>query len=427
MKTNHSNRKLALAVLCALAIIAGAARWKLAIGAPATFDIPTAPIPNPNGYDYFVRAGQAMILPAVLPSGDLSIEPPPVPRDPAQYARRYATAVKEKYVAANAPALHLLRQGLPLPYRAPQLVPGYSWSTPIYLFADLMRVLKVECHAREERGQWAAAAGSALDLVQFGADVARGGPMADAREGENYFEVNGRVPLWRILPHLNQKELRFVLARQQGIVDRHIGYAEIQQSDKWDELRYLLHILNSPTWPNVNDHLTFQQKWRLRTMDKQQAVNDRAALCDVLIANARLPYAAPQKPLPIPKDPLNEIVGTDFTSIRFVTTLNSAENDLLLTAMAVQTYRADHSRYPAQLSDLVPAYLRDIPADPFGAGGPLRYRLKADRYLLWSIGPDGKDSGGIPIEDKLYTTLMPRRWRVFSESKGDIVAGVNIE
>ena len=69
----------------------------------------------------------------------------------------------------------------------------------------------------------------------------------------------------------------------------------------------------------------------------------------------------------------------------------------VLTALALEAYRAEHSRYPATLAELVPRYLSEIPTDPFSLDGhPLRYRSEpsGDGCLLWSIGPDGVDDGG---------------------------------
>ena len=69
---------------------------------------------------------------------------------------------------------------------------------------------------------------------------------------------------------------------------------------------------------------------------------------------------------------------------------------LTVTAIALKRYRLDHEAYPASLSELVPAYLSQVPAD-YMDGKPLRYRLRPDGgFLLYSVGEDGKDDGGDP-------------------------------
>jgi hypothetical protein len=73
---------------------------------------------------------------------------------------------------------------------------------------------------------------------------------------------------------------------------------------------------------------------------------------------------------------------------------------LALTALALEQFRAAHSgQYPGALSELTPDYLPAAPLDPFD-GQPLRYRKQAAGYLLYSIGPDQKDDGGVPMTAK---------------------------
>jgi hypothetical protein len=64
------------------------------------------------------------------------------------------------------------------------------------------------------------------------------------------------------------------------------------------------------------------------------------------------------------------------------------------TAVAIERYRRAHGEaLPGALTDLVPAYLTAIPEDPI-TGTPLLYRSGPDAYLVYSVGPDGKDDGG---------------------------------
>jgi len=74
----------------------------------------------------------------------------------------------------------------------------------------------------------------------------------------------------------------------------------------------------------------------------------------------------------------------------------------------------------------VPAYLKAIPADPFTAKGILKYKVTGKSYLLYSVGPDGKDDGGMPSADgKVGAT--GRSITLRSDSTGDIVAAVNTQ
>jgi hypothetical protein len=70
-----------------------------------------------------------------------------------------------------------------------------------------------------------------------------------------------------------------------------------------------------------------------------------------------------------------------------------AELRLTRVALALGAYKADRGAYPAAISELSPAYLPELPADPF-TDAPFIYARTADGYRLHSVGPNMKDDGG---------------------------------
>ena len=68
------------------------------------------------------------------------------------------------------------------------------------------------------------------------------------------------------------------------------------------------------------------------------------------------------------------------------------------SALAVERYRLAKSSLPEVLDELVPEYIEAIPEDPFD-GKPLRYKKLDKGYVVYSIGPDGKDDGGAEEQD----------------------------
>ena len=80
---------------------------------------------------------------------------------------------------------------------------------------------------------------------------------------------------------------------------------------------------------------------------------------------------------------------------------------LLATELAARAFHLDHGRYPESLEELVPELLAIVPRDPFGSSN-LVYRVNEKTFSLYSIGPDGKDDGGV----------FPANWSWFG--KGDI-------
>jgi hypothetical protein len=85
-------------------------------------------------------------------------------------------------------------------------------------------------------------------------------------------------------------------------------------------------------------------------------------------------------------------------------TENTARTQTLLTlaqtACALERHWLEHGNYPASLVALVPVYLGQVPLDIVN-GQPLHYRpTENGRFVLYSVGLDGKDDGGKPTDSK---------------------------
>ena len=70
-------------------------------------------------------------------------------------------------------------------------------------------------------------------------------------------------------------------------------------------------------------------------------------------------------------------------------------------AAALRLYRDAHGSYP-QSTEALRAILPDLPVDPF-TGRPFLYRREGDGFVVWSVGSDGLDSGGVSsLDDVLF-------------------------
>ena len=59
---------------------------------------------------------------------------------------------------------------------------------------------------------------------------------------------------------------------------------------------------------------------------------------------------------------------------------------------------------PPTLGDLVPEYLDRIPEDPL-TGKPLLYEVASDSYVVYSVGTDGDDDGGMLLKQNPPSSL----------------------
>jgi hypothetical protein len=74
---------------------------------------------------------------------------------------------------------------------------------------------------------------------------------------------------------------------------------------------------------------------------------------------------------------------------------SQAEMRCTATALAAERFRQQYGRWPEALDELVTAKLiAAVPLDPFD-GKPLRWKAVDDGRLIYSVGPDRTDNGGV--------------------------------
>jgi len=94
-----------------------------------------------------------------------------------------------------------------------------------------------------------------------------------------------------------------------------------------------------------------------------------------------------------------------------------ATQQMLEIAFALATYRLNKGEYPADLAALPPQYLPKPPNDLF-ADVPYRYRRINAGYLLYSVGPNGRDDGGEPSDDHADADDIALRVNIDADASG---------
>jgi hypothetical protein len=86
-------------------------------------------------------------------------------------------------------------------------------------------------------------------------------------------------------------------------------------------------------------------------------------------------------------------IGAAFARARSYATALALDRSARIL-IAIERYRFDHKgALPASLAQLVPDYAPAVPQDPF-ADAPLRFRVRTNDYVVYSIGADHKDDDG---------------------------------
>lgn len=446
---------IAAGVLLAL-VFAFVALWIRGAMMPLVL-IPARTPLNPNAFDLYVRAGENVVRPKEVEAASQT----PRPGRPAP-----TLAEKTALVAANQQSLGDLRAGFALPYEQPPLRSFvqqnrlFGTTSLLGNYRTLRYLLVLEAQVKEARGDLAGATNARLDAVRLGEDVPRGGGMLARLTGLAVGSA-GRVPLWRMVNRLPGPVAKNAARRVETIAARHVPLADTLTEEKYMAQTTLLELLQDPTslaqmaaastgapGPSPFARQAVQPLYGLYFVahPKRQIVERATRYLDAQIAAARTPFAAdPSPPLPPKPNDLFHFLLPDADAVANLrlrdANAGQAQNALLAIALALRAYRAERGRYPVRLADLVSAgYLERVPADPFARapfGAPLAYKpAKKDGngYVLYSVGPDGKDDGGTPIDAQPGApppapanrdSKRFQRYFVERNSRGDIVAGVN--
>jgi hypothetical protein len=398
---------LVLAALCGLGVWMYNANKTPLVAIP-----PPYPMPARNAYDYFRAAAQGVET-ANVGGTDLAFWGKADP-DSHPLAERQAA------VAAVQNQLATLHEGFRYPYEPPASRSFAHLFPEFAEFRNLARYLKGAGKVKQEQGDWQGAMESYLDCLRLGGDMKRHGTMISLLVSIA-IQAIGRVNTAECVDHLTAPQARAAAQRLEAIIAQEPPYADTLQEDKWATQAALLELFQRNDWRK--QLLTMSdtpQKISITLSSKRHIMQEITKENDANIARAQLPYAlARTTPPPVSQYPFS----ATFEKARFKYEENKVDNALLLVQLALRAYQAEHGNYPATLQALTPRYLTKIPTDNFATAGTFHYAPRGAQYLLYSVGPDGKDDGGRPCERSGGSS--DNRYIIDEDSPGDIVAGVN--
>ena len=184
-------------------------------------------LPNPNGYDELMQAGQAVDWTAI-PSGD----------------KDEATAeARELFAQANAPASELMRRAFSKPSRVPLEYNSAHFSPSLNSTSNsrsLFYALHVQAKTALDAGRFGDAVRIYLDMFRLGRTISSGGLMIQELTA-NAFESDGAQGLIQQvrIDRLDAENLK-LLRRELELLDAsHEPFANIMERDRtWTKLSY---------------------------------------------------------------------------------------------------------------------------------------------------------------------------------------------
>ncbi|MBW3624834.1 MAG: type II secretion system protein GspG [Armatimonadetes bacterium] len=398
---------------------------------------PQPKLPRPNAFPDYVAAVNAIRDTSY--NKYLSKVSPSTSKPRADLDRPATLAQKDALLKKNEAALRRLRQAFAHEYRAPPPAPSFDASFAHYKrFREMARLLAFESEVRAAHKDWDGAMSSAVDAIRLGEDVFRGSGLIGRLVGIAIQTV-GRKGAWPAVRHLNADDAKAAARRMESLMARHVPlWVTMENEKEWTQAA-LREWYKDPDSLDLSDLEETEKggpparssplaRLAMRRMIRT-GYRNYTDYMEESIAKLKRPYPMQGPDPEVPQDVLTPILGPDPSAAAVRDTNNTAQNRLLTVALALQAYRAERGAYPRVLSALVPDYLKAVPADPFAKAGTLKYRRENGTYRLYSIGPDGKDDGGTPIDDPAEIARSegnPRtRYSVRERSQGDIVAGVN--
>ena len=268
----------------------------------------------------------------------------------------------------------------------------------------------LDAKVKGESGDWNGAANSCLDSIQFGVQVPRGGNVITSLVGIA-IQNGGRKGLKQVIPNLSAVEAKLAESRLEAILSTQTPFLEtLREESRSSKTEMIKSIPNVP-------------------LVKPLYLGYYSNGIKMILAEAQKPY--PQRsldPKAVKSNIFYALVADTWLKTGFKYEQNNVNLSFLALSLGLHAYKKEHGNYPGALEALVPAYLSKLPDDPFASKGSFQYKRKGDKYLLYSVGPDGKDDGGkaidVPNNPNAKTNKFARYFPA-DNSVGDIVAGTN--
>ena len=350
----------------------------------------TLPMQNavkPSGAALFNEA--RALLKAAGPNGSPMI----MGLTPDENLRRQRLAV-----ARNAPALAKLREALKANVTNAPGVPDFSGGAAAREFA---RQLAQESAVRAADGDVTGAANSALDALELGAQTSSGSMIAWLTG--NAIASIGRASLRAIAPRLDAEQTRAVVTRlalvqteaptfqsvlrQEEKIALDLGRPLVEDPKERAKMQAALLKPESP-----KDDFTHEQTRAILALTSAQFETNVHDIFAAAAMRAAQPYQTVAKADDlVGADPVTDLLQPSTRGLwRFGYERRVLNDRFDLSALRLRLIKLKSGAYPETF---------DAGVDPLSPDlAPLIYKRAGESYVLYSVGPDGKDNDGAKIQ-----------------------------
>jgi hypothetical protein len=386
-----------LGVFALFFMVAGIWYWSVGHYQPKVLPLPILSVPN--GFDDYVAAGR------MLHANGGTEE---------KYAKNakgihvLSLPGEQSVVAKNQDVLARVRQA----FRKSCIVPTTRSIADTFDYLsdarDLARLLAAEADVKAAQGDYAGAFSDTLDSIQMGQDLSRGGIFHHGRFGL-WVEAMAHNAMLKYIDRLPAFGCDHLANRYENLLKTRVSFTQILQEDgdflleslakaKTDEMVYLVfpRFGNDGGEPDGYDKLTARVFWHYL---RDRTLHDLEEYYKKQVLEARKPYSERQ-PVPMPYSPIAArfALGPVEASDNFDET--DTRSRLFLLLLRIRSYHLRQGHLPATLDVL--GIDPSLTKDPFSETSLIYIPQGAD-YLLYSVGLDLKDDGGVPTNAKSQT------------------------
>ena len=309
-------------------------------------------------------------------------------------------------LAQNARVFPLVARALDLPLR----VDGVDWITQeggdfLSSLHPLARLLYVRSRRLAEDGDLDGATDSALLRVRLGIKLQEDGPLMMALSAYS-IESGGVSALELLVPQMKAPQLKRVAAQLHGLEAERSLFAHTLRGER-AMLQAALRrdFAGEPHGPGPEKQKELIEAWR-------EAAEADDLLTRPFALTRGLDFRAPEEdeeegqPVPEPGRGFDrawiekQLKLSRHSRHRSLLRRTHAQTRLALLEawLTVLAYRQENGALPESMQVLAPRILPALPLDPFELEAPLRFKAEGKRALIYSVGPDGMDDGGQPID-----------------------------
>lgn len=332
----------------------------------------------------------------------------------------HATEPVRNWLDANRPYMELLRKGTAKSdaqyVRASRLRADTSLTPEVQNAREFSRLVRLEVSRLLAEGQTEEAWSWLLTSFRMSRQFGRHGPIIERLVGvaTHSLTAEGMVK-WANDPQVTAEMLRRAMLDLQLEQKRTPLLSACLQTEYLSVMATLKSL-----WPGGVESVLFN-------VTGESELNERTFrhLFANWLAQADLPRQQRTKTLPgllvFEPDPASaktqpsasEVSGYIHKSVMaallvpagqqfFIATDREAARDAaLLTVLALELFAREHGHYPEKLDGLVPDFLPTVPNDTHALPKtPLRYRRDGDEVLIYSVGDNGTDDGGLFEKDE---------------------------